>query len=389
MLLSLVIALIVALDLWATRGVVTSDESPLRKKMLIAYVWLAPVMGALIVKRDLSRLSASSHPDLQPGFVPVTASAQTDAPGMGGFPPGFDMPTEAVADEGSEQEAHGAADSIFIGLHYQLMGYEGDDVYRDILAPFIPAGKAAMAELSCLMRLKTALPNEVRRGDLEALFALNVCNDHLLRPLVLTRAEYQAFFTALGMSVIPQQKQFNPVLHEIVGVGSFVKEEQGVTTGAQYWPGLMFGEMVLSRAAVDVYCHPSFGLVEGIADTSTLYFTNARVRRKTADLSMGWGSNSRWRTDFHRNYVCDGKIWLNVDGSEDLHKAPHGLETVEGLPLRAARELLLNRCFVSFDAKGQDYFPYAWTMVIEGTESPWPLDPRRIVPRHEALESGD
>jgi len=304
MLLSIVITLLVVLNLWATRCVVKSDESPLRKKMLIAGVWLAPVVGALIVKDDISKLSACNDPDLQPGFASVTASAEPEAAGMRDFPPSTDMQPEGVAVQGLEQESNDAINTSFIGLYYQLMEYKGDNVYRDVLVPFIPDGKAALEALSYLKRLKTALPYEARRDDLETLFALNVCNDFLLRPLVLSHAEYQAFFTALGMSVIPLEKQFNPVIHEIVGLGTFLKKEEGIITGAQYWPCVMFGELVFSRAAVDVYCHPSFGLVEGIADTSKLYFTNHRMRRKTEDLSTGWGSNSRWRTPFHRNYVA-------------------------------------------------------------------------------------
>jgi hypothetical protein len=64
----------------------------------------------------------------------------------------------------------------------------------------------------------------------------------------------------------------------------------------------VWGELVFSRAAVSVSCHPSFQILEGVADRSRLYVTDRRMRRDVVNLSHGWGSNSRWRTSFRFDY---------------------------------------------------------------------------------------
>src|SRR6266550_1650701 len=94
------------------------------------------------------------------------------------------------------------------------------------------------------------------------------------------------------------ERPYSPFFHEIV---------------RQFWPGLMFGSMMFARAGVGVRCHPTI-LRKDVAETSPMYFTYSRRRRLTVDLSMGWGHNSQWRTNFRRDYV-DGDVYhFNVDG---------------------------------------------------------------------------
>src|SRR4051794_29725035 len=135
-----------------------------------------------------------------------------------------------------------------------------------------------------------------------------VCHWYSGRPsaLRLSRRDYRRFFEALGFCVFGPPASFNPLTCEIVHVGNWPSPEEGIRIGGCFWPGLRFGEMVFSRCAVNVFCHPSHGVVEGIADRSTLYFTNYRMRRDCSDLSHGWGSNSQWATNLSRNYEAGG-----------------------------------------------------------------------------------
>ena len=266
----------------------------------------------------------------------------------------------------------------FIALYDELIGYGGKDLFGDVLSPFIPSGKAIIEGLRHFSKLDNSFPGEIHEEDLWTLFALNVCNDFLLLPLQVSSSEYRTFFTEIGLTLYEPGKTFNPLIHEIIGVGNWPSQKDGISLGACYWPGLMFGDLLISRCAVDVYCHPSWGVVKGIADSSKMYFTNRRIRRQTTDQSDGWGHNSRWRTEFSRNYLVGEYALLNVDGSIDLYIDAGDFE-LNPLPLSAARELLLNRCFVSHETQNDDYYPYDWKMAVN-IKKCWPITETSIVP---------
>lgn len=153
----------------------------------------------------------------------------------------------------------------------------------------------------------------------------------------------------------------------------------------------MFGELVFSRSAVDVLCHPSFQIHEKVADRSTLYFTYNRMRRDTHSLSHGWGSNSRWRTPFRLDYEEPEHVIFNAFEKYDLAD-PACLENEAGgrqeLPLEARRELLMHRCFVSY-AKGlaEEWSPYSDTLAVRRSGPLWPLEEKQLV-RVRDLDAG-
>ncbi len=277
----------------------------------------------------------------------------------------------------------------FRALSEEVSDYVGDDLYRDVLEPRIPAAKALLLPLNHFHELRHSLPGEVAHEDLWVLFSLSVLNDQLLRPLQLSRGEYRQFFTELGFTCFDAPSHFNPMLCEIVDVGNWPKPDDGIEVGNQSWPGLLFGEMVFSRCAVDVYCSASHGIVEGIADRSVLYFTNSRMRRETDDPSHGWGSNSRWRTDFFRNYLTGGFSFLNVDGEVDLAIATTDTEEKlatdnDGITIEEAKDLLLHRCFVRFPERPY-MWPYKWKLAIANSELPWLQNCSNVVPFQRAL----
>ncbi len=268
----------------------------------------------------------------------------------------------------------------FRQLHELLMEYEGPSPFEDVLRPAIPAARALMEPLR-RYRSRQAVQTPVDE-ELWSFFALSVVNDVLRLPLAVTQREYLHFFEALGFEPF-ERGDFSPVRHEIVKVGNWPRVEEGIALGRTYWPGLMFGELVFSRSAVDVLCHPSFGIHAAVVNGGTLYFTQDRMGRETHSLAHGWGSNSRWRTPFRLDYEEREHVVFNALGRMDLAD-PTCLEHEEGgqqgLPIEARRELLMHRCFVSY-AKGhtEDWSPYRDTLAVRRSGPPWPLDEAQLL----------
>jgi len=237
--------------------------------------------------------------------------------------------------------------------------------------------------------LRTSLPAQVEEEELHEFYALSAFIDRLMYPLTVSRNRFVSFFEDVGLDVFwpENESSFNPALCEVAEVGNWPREDKGLKTAYVYWPGIRFGELILSRAAVMVLGNNKHKVIEGIADTSTLYFTHARFRRKRADLSDGWGHNSRWRTRFSRNYVTEQHIFLNVDGEIDLHEGL-GPEGDRGVSIDLAREVLFNKCCVSQWPSGQgedDLWPYDWKMAVRNTSAPWPLQESSIIPFESGL----
>lgn len=272
----------------------------------------------------------------------------------------------------------------FNELYDALVNYEGIQIYQDVLEPFIPHGIECMKSMKNLALLTQSPPDSVEEEKLWDLFALSVCNDFLLLPLHVTRQEYLQFFTMLGFTKIDPGTTFNPLIHEIVEVANWYQPEEGIELGACYWPGLRFGELIFSRCAVDVYCHPSWGITEGVADRSELYFTNRRLRRKTHDLSHGWGHNSKWSTSFSRNYLVKDYSFLNVDSQYDLAESQSADVLYDLTPLQAS-ELLYHRCFVNEILNDDEQFPYDWHLTLKTNSQKWPITQDMIAPTKQAL----
>ena len=210
------------------------------------------------------------------------------------------------------------------------------------------------------------------------LFALSVCNDHLLwlcQQSEFTIDEYSRFFKKVGMQVSGiDQSYYHPFYHEIYCVDDETKlgEQEQIVIKEQLYPMIMFGDLQFSRAGVIVSNHPLID--KDLAENSEMYFVNRRDNRSCQDLSHGWGSNSRWRTDFVRNYETASEWKFNVDGKIDLFNKASYLQDCESyggevlISVEAARELLVNRHFIHLNSISQelrsDLFPYNWRVDI-------------------------
>jgi hypothetical protein len=114
-----------------------------------------------------------------------------------------------------------------------------------------------------------------------------------------------------------------------------------------------FGFRRLDRASYHPFFHEIVTVEQsGEAEGSTLYWAFARNTRPTADLSVGWGSNSQWRTSFRRDYFVGDTLFYNVDAR------PQDASLDEDLSGGEQLELLRNRCFVRCDKAHDDRWPY-------------------------------
>ena len=109
-------------------------------------------------------------------------------------------------------------------------------------------------------------------------------------------------------------------------------------------------------------------MTKSIAERSTLYRAHKRDRRPTEALSLGWGHNSQWGTDFRRDYEDAEYFYFNVDGAVDLavplteqQEVWNGLAD---LSLEARRVHLVHRCFVKSPLPHEDHWPYADMLVV-------------------------
>ncbi|WP_434380664.1 hypothetical protein [Melittangium boletus] len=268
----------------------------------------------------------------------------------------------------------------FRDLHELMLDYEGTDLFADVLAPSIPRAQALLAPLRSYGDRRAL--TEVSDEALHAFFALSVVNDTLLLPLRVSLREYLRFFEALGFAPF-SGGDFSPVRHELVEVSNHARPDEGIQLGRTYWPGLMWGELVFSRSAVDAFCHPSFQLHADVVRRSPLYFASSRMRRPTHSLAHGWGSNSRWRTPFRLDYEEPGHVVFNAFAKHDLADPSSwagDARAAQDLPLGARRELLVHRSFVSY-APGPDEecFPYNDTLALRRDGPLWPLEESRLV----------
>src|SRR5262249_10954893 len=133
------------------------------------------------------------------------------------------------------------------------------------------------------------------------LYALGRVNDLLLLRLqsekkheCLPPEQYVEFFAGLGFTPLTRE-DFSPFHHEIIEVLQSQDHAEPVGIVEPVWPGLMFGDLQFSRSGVRVFGGTDF-VVKEIAERSMLHFVHRRLNRRTTDLSVGWGSNSQWRT---------------------------------------------------------------------------------------------
>jgi hypothetical protein len=264
-------------------------------------------------------------------------------------------------------------------LYYSLCEYKSESISQDILFPWVKNAKHLMERLAPYGKIEAKLwrPEEEEEveDDLYRWYALSRVSDLLLLTLQSEKGEYDLgllnrnlpvrslpflrpkveledylhFFTELGMHTC-DYPTFHPFYHEIVEVEQTEDPNVPIEILEVFWPGLLFGQLLFSRAGVKVRGGGK-SISKELAEQSTLYFTYVRRHRPTSDLSHGWGHNSQWRTTFRRDYTDDSFFYYHVDGKYDLSRPDWTMEkrelTTAKFLSRAERiELLVNRCLI-------------------------------------------
>lgn len=256
-------------------------------------------------------------------------------------------------------------------LYEAILDYEGDELYADVVRPWVSAHAGERAWLKSFAERPGHPIPEATIEDLWRLYALSRIVDLLqlgLAPSGRDReggwgvrhvryAEYVELMESFGLRRIDREA-FHPFFHEIVTVAPIPDAAAGITLVQEYWPGYMLGPLLITRAGCEVAAGAG-PLTKEIAESSTMYWAFARRTRPTADLSNGWGSNSAWRTAFRRDYALGGSLHYNVDGKGNP-ALDDDLEPAERL------ELLRFRSFVRCAKPHDDRFPYHDRYVEQG-----------------------
>jgi hypothetical protein len=259
----------------------------------------------------------------------------------------------------------------FRGLWENMMEYEGQSLYHEVIAPWLEENGAGAAGWLAAFAARRGDPIPgASHKDLSDLYAFSRVYEALLRRVQpslmgssrdgdatapLSISEYNNLITAFGLQMI-KVDEFSPFFHEIVSVEQHDDENAPLTIRQTLWPAVILGEMLFARAGVVVRGGRNH-VVKEIAEQSTLYWASYRNHRPRADMSDGWGSNSQWRTTFRRDYLIDGKFFYHVDGKNNL-ALPQTEEDRDGLTPAARLELLLNRCLIKTPAPHNDLWPY-------------------------------
>lgn len=257
----------------------------------------------------------------------------------------------------------------FRALYDLLSGKETLPIYWYVLYPWVESHAEHVEWLRAFAaRSENTIP-AASSNDLWELYALNRVFETLLLRFqqgrvdgtdyqgpVITTDEYLRFAESMGFQE-HFADSFSPFYHEIVHVEQAADPDQPVSLLTNDWPCLMLGNMVFSRAGTHVSAGRNV-LSKEIAETSTLYWAYRRKNRLYTDLSMGWGHNSQWRTEFRRDYCIDNKLHYNVDGKYDLNQVQLAADDDVELPRDERIELLLHRCFVKTSKPHDDLWPY-------------------------------
>lgn len=172
----------------------------------------------------------------------------------------------------------------------------------------------------------------------------------------ISHDDYLRFAESLGLTAA-ESAEFAPFYHEIVEVEAASDEDQPVMLDSTFWPCLMLGDMLFSRAGARVTGGRRF-IHKEVAESSTTYWAYRRKNRPTHDLSQGWGSNSQWRTGFRRDYRIGPDFHYNVDGKHDLASFALPAEDRFGHTRNERIELLTHRCFIATTKQHDDLWPY-------------------------------
>jgi hypothetical protein len=249
-------------------------------------------------------------------------------------------------------------------LHDVILSYEGNDLYKDVLAPWIRENdyKNYWDELNIV--------KGISQEDNWKLYAFSRVLDLLtlnfqpnngadesswLGPKI-SITEYLDFIGLLGLE-IKYQKDFNPFYCEVIEAKA---GNENFKIETCLFPAIKLKNVIVKRSGVIITVNPKdFNIA--LINSAKTYWTYRRKNRRYQDLSHGWGHNSQWRTEIRIDIESNDRFIYNEHGTSSLNDVTEELiEKLrqQNLELDEAIELTKNRHFINCIKDDGDLFPY-------------------------------
>jgi hypothetical protein len=254
-------------------------------------------------------------------------------------------------------------------LYSEILEYKGLKLYEEVLMPWVIENEYQEYLLGYFSEITEAESLEISQDDKWELYALSKVLDVLtLRLQVdnkvggewpgpeLSLSEYIDFNELLGLST-GMPKTFHPSDCEIVEAQP---GDDDFRVTKHFFPSSRLDNLIIKRAGVGITLSAQqYDL--SIANSAVLYWASWRKNRKRKDLSDGWGSNSRWRTDARLDFEAEDRVIYNVGGELNLNSVTAELISELAkwdLTVEDAIELTKFRHFVKSTKDDSDLFPY-------------------------------
>lgn len=255
-------------------------------------------------------------------------------------------------------------------LYNLILQYDGHDVFDQLIFPWIKEHEVKnyfkMLEEKIIINPIPKLPQE----DLFELYAFNRILDLLTLNLQsdnnadgsdwkghhCTENQYINFIQSSGLEVYTP-KIFQPVYCEILEAESGKSNFEITQCG---FPCVKLKNIILKRAGVKIMLDENKYQIDSI-NNSTVYWAHWRKNRKFQDQSLGWGSNSQWRTSARLDIETDDSFIYNIYGNVNLNDpTDENKEDIlqQGLNITDAIELTRHRLFISSGKDDSDLYPY-------------------------------
>lgn len=252
-------------------------------------------------------------------------------------------------------------------LYFKILEFEGEYIYENLLK--IWAVKNDYANYIIQLSEKIFADKHIfSQENLWELYALSRVLDILTLRLQpnnnsdesawhspdLTSLEYIKFCKLIGLQV-STPSSFHDFDCEIIEAKSGKINFQ---IDECLFPAIKLKNLVIKRAGLRVFLNnENFDLNR--VNNSKIYWTSRRRNRHFHDLSIGWGSNSQWRTDFRLDIETEENFIYNYEGRINLnHLKEEYSDQLDDLSIGEAIELTKVRHFIHSTKDDSDLFPY-------------------------------
>lgn len=255
-------------------------------------------------------------------------------------------------------------------LYDKILTFEGEGLYEKVLKIWVTENNYRNYLSSTFDKLQPDKEIDLSKEEIWELYALTRVLDTLtlrfqtnnkadgsdwLGP-ELTLSEYIAFIDLIGLEA-KTPKTFHTFDCEIIEA---LEGENDFHIIECCFPTIKSKNLILKRAGVKILLNPqNYNLT--LINKATIYWTYRRKNRYYQDLSLGWGSNSQWRTELRLDIETKDSFIYNQKGEFDLNNVtPELLNELsqQNLELKEAIELTKFRHFISSTKEDGDLFPY-------------------------------